>query len=456
MLLIEHRASHLYREDAFRQYCWNVDVYGAYEPASFIYLCFEAFKDLCASYGLHLVYRTTQVARAWFPWRFEREEIPDPWEPQGLILRIQTEADSESASRALRNGLNVIALVPSEFLFLFYPGDKTKIQEAQKAIAMLGVNADEWDFSLAGGPRTPVRWTEVPTDEPGRLFVTHDCFLSDGYFLEGYGYSPENEAQIRSLVRAFASYKTPRIRIMPRSAPTTWPTGEPLSVVVDVWNHGPTIAGSILVLDVGPELEPLSPLERRLPTLQTLQQATFSVQITPRVDGTFPLFRSARCLASDGSEVTAILHRTIITVLPGHGLSRRSSVMQDDPRLRKLVGMLRRAGISADVIEVLPSLMQVDSRACANRLRSVTEKILTRVFEQHDIVVRESTLATMIEELRRRRMVSNRCISYLHTIRVIGNIASHASDEPVDEVDVRIISYALACVIEEFIERKLL
>jgi len=33
MLTIEHRAFHLYRE-----YCWSIDAYGGYQPASFIYL----------------------------------------------------------------------------------------------------------------------------------------------------------------------------------------------------------------------------------------------------------------------------------------------------------------------------------------------------------------------------------------------------------------------------------
>ena len=48
MLPIEHKAYHLYREDAYHEHCMSVDVYSAYQPASFIYCSFESFKDACA------------------------------------------------------------------------------------------------------------------------------------------------------------------------------------------------------------------------------------------------------------------------------------------------------------------------------------------------------------------------------------------------------------------------
>ena len=85
MLMIEHRAIHPYREDAYREYCWRVDAYGAYQPASFIYLCFEAFKDACIRYRLRLMYRSTHSRQDHFPWRFERDSIPESEKPQGLI-----------------------------------------------------------------------------------------------------------------------------------------------------------------------------------------------------------------------------------------------------------------------------------------------------------------------------------------------------------------------------------
>jgi hypothetical protein len=91
-----------------------------------------------------------------------------------------------------------------------------------------------------------------------------------------------------------------------------------------------------------------------------------------------------------------------------------------------------------------------------NRLRVVTERIVLKALDARRIACRERSLAAGIAALREARTVSDRAVSYLHTIRVIGNIASHASPEPLTDADVRIVSYALASVVEEFMERGLL
>jgi len=89
MLLIEHKANYLYREDAYREYCWSVDAYGSWQSASFIYLSFEAFKDLCLQYGLRLVY-TPKISpsKNHFPWRSEQDLQFKNYEFSGLITRI--------------------------------------------------------------------------------------------------------------------------------------------------------------------------------------------------------------------------------------------------------------------------------------------------------------------------------------------------------------------------------
>lgn len=153
MLTVEHRAFHLYREDAYREYCWSVDAYGAYQPASFIYLCFESFRDACALFGLRLLYRSPQTEPNHFPWRFERESPSEATPPRGLLLRIENDAAAASALDALDKGRNVIALIPSELLGLFYPQDDERLQKAKAAAATLGVAIEEWDFRACAPPR---------------------------------------------------------------------------------------------------------------------------------------------------------------------------------------------------------------------------------------------------------------------------------------------------------------
>ena len=123
MLPIEHRAYHLYREDAYREYCMSVDIYQAYQPASFIYLSFEAFKDACIEQGLSLVGLPTQNGQENFPWRHQRETISESTKLRGLILRIRSLEDATVAKDALRLGRNVIVLIPSAILALHWHSD---------------------------------------------------------------------------------------------------------------------------------------------------------------------------------------------------------------------------------------------------------------------------------------------------------------------------------------------
>jgi len=455
MLAVEHRAFHLYREDAYREYCWSVDVYGSYQPASFIYLCFESFKDACAVFGLELVYQSTNRRQDQPPWRFEREAPTRDASPQGVVLRIESDEDADAAMAALHRGQNVLALIPSGVLGILYPSDEARLQRAKEATRKLGVNPDEWDFQQRSNPETAVRWIEMQKDMLGRLLLTHDSFLSEGYFLSRYQGSRENRNEIESLIRCFASFKSSLLRLSYRNAVRIWPTGEPLTVFVDVWNHGPDMTGAVLTLNVGRQLEPVSPVEREIPRLRSLERATFALQVVPRSDGGVSVVSSARASLHTGQDCLVISEPLPLEIVPGIGLPQRSGAPQDDATLGRLVAVFRNARLPSDV-ESLPELARVDARACLSRLRVLTERIVIKALGARGIGSRERNLAAAISMLASNGEVSQRAVSYLHTIRTLGNIASHASDQPLSDVDVRIVSYALACVVEEFMDRKLL
>ena len=59
----------------------------------------------------------------------------------------------------------------------------------------------------------------------------------------------------------------------------------------------------------------------------------------------------------------------------------------------------------------------------------------------------------MISEIKKKALLSDRAIGYLHTIRVIGNLASHPSGNKMTQSDVLIASYALASVVEEVMNK---
>ena len=465
MLAIEHKAYHLYREDAYREYCMSVDIYQAYQPASFIYLSFEAFKDACAKHGLFLVGLPTQTRVKFpaehelenFPWRHQRETISESTELRGLILRIRSVEDATIAKEALRLGRNVIVLVPSAILALHWPSNSDFDEASQKleaALSILNISPKDWQIAQNAywNSGEDINWSEITTNTSGRLFVTHDAFLSDGFFLEGYGFSVENQRNIESLIKEFACFKANLIRLSYRNVVQSWPTGEPLTIVVDVSNHGPSFDEAILRIEIGPQFEALSPLERTIRSLQSLNRTSFAIQLVPREDGNFPMVVGASASLKDASSCEVHSEQLNLNVRPALGSSQRSSVPQDDETLSRLIRVFSDANMYTEV-ENLPELARIDVRSCLNRIRTITERIVFNYIEKHGINHRGMTLEAAIRVLKNHSSFSNKTIGYLHTIRVIGNLGSHATNDPLDDVDVRILSYALASVVEDFIRQ---
>ncbi len=455
----EHKAYHLYREDAYHEYCRSVDIYGAYQPAYFIYFSFEAFKDACAEQGLSLVSlsreKNKQNEQKSFPWRHEREAVSESAELRGLILRIYSSDDAIIAENALRHGRNVIALIPSACLTYSWLNNSAFNEASEKlksALSMLNIPSQDWQITRKWGKGIIVNWDEIKTDTPGRLYVAHDAFLSDGFFLKGYGFSVENQRKIESLIKEFACFKANFIRLSYRNVVESWPTGEPLTIVVDVINHGPRFDGAVLQIEVGPQFEALSPLKRTIRPLQSLARTSFAIQLEPIEDGNFPMIVGASASLNNANSCEVHSEQLNLNVRPALGSSQRSSVPQDDETLSRLIRVFHDADMDTEV-ENLPELARIDVGACLNRIRTITEQIVFKYIKKHGIDYRDLSLDAAIRVLKNNSSFSNKTIGYLHTIRVIGNLGSHANNDPLDDVDVRILSYALASVVEEFMEQ---
>jgi hypothetical protein len=195
-----------------------------------------------------------------------------------------------------------------------------------------------------------------------------------------------------------------------------WPTGEPFTVLVDVWNHGPDLPGAMLTLNISPEFEPLSPLDRKIPPLRSLKRTSFALQVVPRVDGDTSLIVCATAVLPQGQRCEVVSGSLCLNVVPAIGSSQRSSTPEDDPTLRRLITVFRDARMPSEV-ESLPEFARVDARACLNRIRVLTERIVLKVLDKRGIICRDRSLAAGIVALREGRVVSDRAVSYLHTIR---------------------------------------
>jgi hypothetical protein len=122
--------------------------------------------------------------------------------------------------------------------------------------------------------------------------------------------------------------------------------------------------------------------------------------------------------------------------------SRLSKLIQRTPHLAELHNF--------------PQLVRVDIAACLNKLRKVGEKLAFRALGTLGAAPQAPNFNRAIEALKANRVLSDKAIACLHTIRVIGNLASHPSAETLTSDDVRLGSFALVSVIEEMLDRAMI
>jgi hypothetical protein len=448
MLLVEHKAPHLYLEDAYREHSWSVDQ-GAYQPASFIYLAFEGFRNLCREYGLQLIdgSNCTQA-------QIEKAKLSPPHHFFCLITRIENHQDALAAQKALAEGRNVLALLPRELLNAWYPGDQKRQAEATQAISMLGIDQAEKKFSYDFGSKNTVQWEEIATEAKGRLFTTIDGCLSDGNFKDGYGKSEENSEQIRNLLREFSAFKYPVIDINIQPDIPSWPCHELLNIMVELTNHGPKIHRLEAALEIPSSFEPIGPLERLIPYQDTRGKVNFTLPLIPRTDGHFQNIITATITAADYDSLSVALSSPGVKITPSSGVGQLYQAKQDDLGLTALQSIFKSLPDFPE-IKSLPSLARTDRASCLNKMRIIAEKLTAKALTKRGLALPRDFDAS-IRLLQQHRVTSSKTVGYLHTIRVVGNSGSHPSPIVLSNTDVKIASYALASVAEEMISRNLI
>jgi len=448
MLLVEHKAPHLFLEDAYKEYCWSVDQ-GAYQPASFIYLAFEGFRNLCREYGLQLIdgSNCTQA-------QIEKAKLSPPHLFLGLITRIENSQDVLAVQEALAEGRNVLALLPRALLDTWYLRDETRQTEAAQAISMLGIDQVEKKLAYDFGYKNAIWWEEVATEAKGRLFTTTDGCLSDCSFKDGYGKSEENSEQIRSLLREFSTFKHPVIDIDILPDIPSWPCHELLNIMVELANHGPKIHGLETTLEIPSSFEPIGPLERFIPYLDTLGKTNFTLPLIPRTDGHFQNIITTRLTSAACDTLSVALSSTSVKITPSSGIGQLYQAKQDDLGLTALQSIFKSLPDFPE-IKSLPSLARTDRASCLNKMRIIAEKLTAEVLQKRGLALPRD-FDSSIRVLQQHRVTSSRTVGYLHTIRVVGNSASHPSSIALSDTDVKIASYALASIAQEVISRKLI
>lgn len=457
MLPILHSAPYLFREDAYREYCWNVDMWGMYQPASFIYLSFEAFREAALQHSLLLtVANPPESSKERFPTRAERVWTQfKPSRYYGFIFSLENLNDADKVPGYLEQGHNVICLIPNEFIGTYnHHLQRTDILTTSRAcMARLGLGSFQGRLTGAMTNNAEIWWSEV-SQQRGRLFITEDGFLSDGYFLEGYGKTDSNAISIANLLKEFSVRREPLLLITPDGEISHWSCHEPFLLTLRVKNFGPTLTDARLSVALDDSCEPTSPTEIRLPPMLPLAEASVAFQFIPRVAKKVdPIVNISAII--NGNQIDVVSKNYSLDVLASLKTLLWPQHVADDEEFSRLSRMIVKTTELAE-LKNFSQLARIDTEACLNKIRKVAERLSIFTLKKASVAATKLNFYMVIGEIQKRKLMSAKAVSYFHTIRSIGNLASHPSGENLTVEDIRVVAYALAAIVEEMLDRRIL
>jgi hypothetical protein len=214
--------------------------------------------------------------------------------------------------------------------------------------------------------------------------------------------------------------------------------------MVELTNHGPKIHGLEAALEIPSSFEPIGPLERFIPSLDTRGKTNFTLPLIPRTDGHFQNIITGTVTAADYDTLSVALSSHSVTITPSSGIGQLYQAKQDDLGLTALQSIFKSLPDFPE-IKSLPSLARTDRASCLNKMRIIAEKLTTKVLTNRGLALPRDFDAS-IRLLQQHRVTSSKTVGYLHTIRVVGNSGSHPSPIVLSDTDVKIASYALSTI----------
>ncbi len=313
----------------------------------------------------------------------------------------------------LQRNDNVLALLPNEVTGLYYGSQEggTAKHLAKAADCLELLNLQQFKSKLDGKVtgKGEVWWEEVPRPK-GKLFITSDGFLSDGFFMENYGRSESNSKQIASLIRSFAERRQPLLLAVAESPGTHWLCHEPLTLSLHVKNFGPALADATLSISLDSSCEPTTATEVGLPRMEPLAEVTVAFQFIPRVGKQLNPICSVAVQCSGRSIEVFPVMRTLDVIASLKTMISTQGVA-DDADYSRLTTIVAKTPYLAE-LRNFAQLARVDVEACLNKLRKAAERLAHRALSTVSPVPVVRDFNGAIRALQDHRVMSSKSLSH--------------------------------------------
>lgn len=410
--------------------------------------CISHFKARCYTLGVRLE----------SPYTWEKEGID--WQrissSQGPFLFVISGYSKylplDRILEQVEEGSN-LAVLYSPFLYSAYE------KECQPLLERLGVSKSEVESYASQ--------RMVKEYGQGRIIYIHNDDVNDSNIEGGpFGLGPDADKKIAQakkrmdeVIELISTFAVPCVDCVVRSVPTSWPQDETLIVEIELRNKSLVDVDSITVdVSLPPEFEPLSNKSFWLEKLVAGANRSVSTLAVPRVKGTF--VNPVRVFITyDGLTHQVYFPESQISILDNlQNLLRASKPAQVDlaRTLPKYEQYLQPVVSSSTLLR----LLEVDPDAVVAKARRVGEHIAKVIARKYISNFSDSwNFATVTRKLYEKKIINAKAKGYIDTVRVLGNIASHADETggiSFSHEDALITCHALLLFLEECIGSRLL
>jgi len=362
----------------------------------------------------------------------------DPLTAPGLVCSRLNNIDN--IVKFLRKGGNILLLRPTNLVNPFYPESKNNLAEEafefyNELITKLGINP------------------QIDKEIFQKFSFNGKLIVVDGNFLTDWGTRNENYIKkINEILTEFLRFNIPIASLEQINDQMVVPLNTSVYKEWTLRYWGPDSGQIEIEIEVDTSIEPESPTLLTY-SLQYGAAITIGFWFTPRFTGNFKNAISIKTKGPFSQHLSMSLDvfSGYKEKLKGHSIAK-SILLNELWKVRDKINEIND-------LDKFASLIEIDPRAAVMKARYIAEKISKRICRKANIPTRNLTFEQICRLIANKNLLSKKGIGYLNTVRIIGNLASHAEQEEkiqFKEEDALIVGQAIIEILNEVLNKYLI
>lgn len=433
--------------DSFRHVAW-LSQYTVETLDDPVLECISHFKQRCFSKNVRL-----ENSKVWLRENFNWQDVTKEYGPFIFVISGYSEELSfNKIFKWVEEGSNLVLLY-STYLYSQY---EQKYQEILNTLSISSIEFGEYSKEQKDMRQGQGRIIFIHNDD------INDCNVEGGPF--GLGTDSEKKIveafkKMDNVIDNISTFSIPCVDCVIRSVPESWPKDEALVIEIEIKNRSFIDINSVYVdILLADELEPISNTTIELNNFKAGTSNSVTILVVPRTKDVITNPVNVK-VEHDGITRLIYLPSSQINVLDNlQNLLRSSKPTQID--LSKALPQYEAYFQAVASPTVILQLLDIDPDAVVAKIRRIGEYISKLIAQKYINNFNETWKFAMItSELYKQRVIKAKAKGYIDTIRVFGNLASHANisgSTTFSHEDALVVCHALVLFLKEVTENHIL